>query len=58
MHGLGGSAADMKQIMNEIALINPYSKFFLSWINEGKKTQGDIKDLGKKLAKEVINYLT
>jgi len=58
VHGLGGSAADMKQIMNEIALINPYSKFFLSWINEGKKTQGDIKDLGKKLAKEVINYLT
>lgn len=43
--------------MNEIALINPYSKFFLSWANEGKRTQGDIQDLGMKLSKEVSDYL-
>ncbi len=50
VHGLGGSAADMKQIMNEIALINPNSSFYLSRANEAKKTLGDISDLGKKLA--------
>lgn len=49
---------DMKQVMNEIALINPYSSFFISRANEGKKTQGDIEGLGKKLAKEVVSYLT
>lgn len=57
VHGLGGSAADMKQIMNEIALINSNSLFYLSWANEGKRTMGDINDLGKKLANEVKEHL-
>lgn len=38
VHGLGGTAGDMKQVMNEIALINPNSRFFLSRANEGKRT--------------------
>jgi len=32
--------------MNEIALINPHSLFYLSRANEGKRTLGDIEDLG------------
>ena len=47
----------MKQIMNEIALINSNSLFYLSWANEGKRTMGDINDLGKKLANEVKEHL-
>ena len=57
IHGMGGTHADMRLIMNEIALIKPKSKFLLSQCNPKKKTFGNIADMGKRLAKEVKDYM-
>lgn len=55
---MGGCAGDMRLCMNEIAMINPNSRFLLSTANEGKKTLADIEKSGRRLAKEILDYLT
>ena len=58
VHGMGGSAGDMRLLMNEITLLNPNCEFLLSQANTGKKTMEDIDVLGRRLAEEVDSFIT
>jgi hypothetical protein len=53
VHGFQGNAFDMKLIKNHVSLLHPESLLLISVQNEDK-TDNDISDLGKELAKEII----
>jgi hypothetical protein len=47
----------MREIKNEIAMVHTNAVFLSSGANAGKLTYDSIETLGKRLAKEVRDYL-
>jgi hypothetical protein len=56
VHGFQGNSFDMRLYRNNIALLFPDAIFLCSNCNE-EKTEGDIKEMGVRLAGEVANYV-
>lgn len=57
VHGFQGSSFDLRNLHNFIKLAYPHCEIFESSHNENK-TEGDIKEMGARLSKELISYLT
>jgi predicted alpha/beta superfamily hydrolase len=57
VHGFQGNSFDMKQLKNNLSLIHPESLFMCSTSNEYNQTEGNIDDMGKRLAKEVLEFI-
>lgn len=56
VHGFQGNSFDMRLMRNNLALLFPDSMFLSSSCNEDN-TEGDINDMGIRLAQEVVNYI-
>jgi hypothetical protein len=56
VHGFQGNSFDMRLMKNNIALLYPDAIFLCSTSNE-ENTEGDISDMGIRLAQEVVNYV-
>merc|ERR1712110_678605 len=56
VHGFQGNSFDMRLIKNNVALLYPDAIFLCSTSNE-ENTEGDISDMGIRLAQEVVNYI-
>ncbi|OMJ80490.1 hypothetical protein SteCoe_19239 [Stentor coeruleus] len=52
VHGFGGSAMDMRKIRSHLSVFNKSLTVVCAYSNEGK-TNGDIRKMGKRFAKEV-----
>ncbi|CAD8093265.1 unnamed protein product [Paramecium sonneborni] len=57
VHGFQGNSYDMKLFKNYISLAHPEAMFLCSSINE-ENTEGNIQEMGEKLATEVINFIS
>lgn len=57
VHGFQGNSYDMKLFKNYISLAHPEAMFLCSSINEDN-TEGNIGEMGEKLATEIINFIT
>jgi len=61
VHGYQGSAWDMRIFKNHLQVLLEHTDaeplFLCSRVNEQKKTEGDIKDMGRRLAKEVDDFV-
>jgi pimeloyl-ACP methyl ester carboxylesterase len=57
VHGFQGNSNDMRLLKNNIALLFPEVMFLCSSANE-EHTEGDIQQMGVRLAQEVNNYIT
>jgi hypothetical protein len=57
VHGFQGNSQDMKLIKNNIALVFPEVMFLMSSANEDQ-TEGDIKEMGLRLAQEVNTHIS
>mmetsp|Transcript_10566 Transcript_10566/g.10576 ORF Transcript_10566/g.10576 Transcript_10566/m.10576 type:complete len:208 (-) Transcript_10566:633-1256(-) len=55
-HGFQGNSFDVRTIRNQIALLRPDCVLMCSHMNEGE-TEGDIFDMGQRLAREVLSYI-
>ncbi|MED6157418.1 hypothetical protein PIB30_022989 [Stylosanthes scabra] len=56
VHGFQGHHLDLRLVRNQWVIIDPQVKFLMSEANEDY-TSGDIRKMGKRLAKEVVKYL-
>merc|ERR1719410_3214882 len=56
VHGFQGNSFDMRLMKNNLALLYPDSIFLCSTSNEDN-TEGDINEMGIRLAQEVVNYI-
>lgn len=56
VHGFQGNSFDMRLMKNNIALQFPDAVFLSSSCNEDN-TEGDITEMGIRLAQEVVNYI-
>jgi len=56
VHGFQGNSFDMRLMKNNVALLYPDAIFLCSTSNE-ENTEGDISDMGIRLAQEVVNYV-
>ena len=57
VHGFQGNSFDLRGLHNFITLAYPHCSFLESTYNE-TKTEGDIRDMGSRLSKELISYLS
>merc|ERR1719453_1998304 len=57
IHGFQGNSFDMRLMKNNIALLYPDAIFLCSNSNE-ENTEGDMNEMGIRLAQEVVNYIT
>lgn len=57
VHGFQGNHFDMRLMKNNIALVHPEALFLCSNSNE-ESTEGDIGEMGVRLAQEVMNFIT
>ena len=57
VHGFQGNHFDMRLMKNNIALIHPEALFLCSNSNE-ESTEGDIGEMGVRLAQEVMNFIS
>lgn len=57
VHGFQGNSLDLRSIRNQVSLIRSNTMLLCSCKNEGK-TDGDIFDMGRRLAKEVLEFLS
>lgn len=57
VHGFQGNSYDLRMVHNYISLAFPHCYFLESSYNESK-TEGDIREMGSRLSKELITYLT
>ena len=57
VHGFKGSSNDVKAIKHAIFGIEPNSQIIVSAANENS-TEGDIREMGIKLAGEVLDYIS
>lgn len=55
-HGFQGNHEDMRMLRNQIAFSYPDSVILMSVSNEDK-TDGDIMEMGERLANEVRQYI-
>ena len=56
VHGFQGSSFDVRLIKNQIALLRPDTILMSSHMNEGE-TEGDILQMGERLAEEVTQFI-
>ncbi|KAJ8763820.1 hypothetical protein K2173_003602 [Erythroxylum novogranatense] len=56
VHGFQGHHLDLRLVRNQWLLIDPKLEFLMSEVNE-EKTSGDFRDMGLRLAEEVISFL-
>lgn len=56
VHRFQGTQADMKFLKNQISLVHPEGVYLLSKSNE-KNTEGDLAEMGGRLAKEVSDFI-
>jgi len=56
VHGFQGNSFDMRLMKNNISLVHPDAIFCISITNENN-TEGNIEDMGIRLAQEVMNYI-
>merc|ERR1711977_235005 len=56
VHGFQGNSFDMRLMKNNIALLFPDAIFLCSNSNEDN-TEGDMTEMGIRLAQEVVNYI-
>jgi len=61
VHGYQGTAWDMRLFKNHLQVLLEHTDaeplFLCSSVNEQKKTEGDIMDMGRRLAKEVDDFI-
>jgi len=61
VHGYQGSAWDMRLFRNHLQVLLEHTDaeplFLCSSVNEQKNSEGDIKDMGRRLAKEVHDFI-
>ncbi|XP_028802084.1 protein FAM135B-like [Neltuma alba] len=56
VHGFQGHHLDLQLVRNQWLLIDPNIEFLMSEANEDK-TSGDLREMGQRLAQEVISFL-
>ncbi|XP_010548759.1 PREDICTED: protein FAM135B-like isoform X2 [Tarenaya hassleriana] len=56
VHGFQGHHLDLRLIRNQWLLIDPTIEFLMSEANE-EKTHGDFREMGQRLAHEVVSFL-
>ncbi|KAK9930043.1 hypothetical protein M0R45_027102 [Rubus argutus] len=56
VHGFQGHHLDLRLIRNQWLLVDPKVEFLMSEANEDK-TSGDFREMGQRLAQEVITFL-
>mmetsp|Transcript_90208 Transcript_90208/g.232867 ORF Transcript_90208/g.232867 Transcript_90208/m.232867 type:complete len:792 (-) Transcript_90208:64-2439(-) len=56
VHGFQGNSFDMRLMKNNLSLLYPDGIFLCSTCNEDN-TEGDITEMGIRLAQEVVNYI-
>ncbi|KAJ6762149.1 hypothetical protein OIU74_024769 [Salix koriyanagi] len=56
VHGFQGHHLDLRLVRNQWLLIDPKMEFLMSEVNEDK-TSGDFREMGQRLAEEVISFL-
>ncbi|TKY59556.1 FAM135B protein [Spatholobus suberectus] len=56
VHGFQGNHFDLRLVRNQWLLIDPKIQFLMSVANEDK-TSGDFREMGSRLAQEVISFL-
>ena len=56
VHGFQGNSYDMKLLKNYLNYLHPEAMFLCSSVNEDN-TEGDIADMGKRLASEVATFI-
>lgn len=57
VHGFQGNSFDMRLFKNNLALVYPDAIFLVSSSNEDN-TDGDLNEMGIRLAQEVVNFIT
>ncbi|XP_073123959.1 uncharacterized protein [Henckelia pumila] len=56
VHGFQGHHLDLRLVRNQWLLIDPKVEFLMSEINE-EKTSGDFREMGQRLAQEVVSFI-
>ncbi|KAL3528277.1 hypothetical protein ACH5RR_007599 [Cinchona calisaya] len=56
VHGFQGRHLDLRLTRNHWLLIDPKVEFLMSEVNE-EKTSGDFREMGQRLAQEVVSFL-
>ncbi|KAJ9183343.1 hypothetical protein P3X46_007208 [Hevea brasiliensis] len=56
VHGFQGHHLDLRLVRNQWLLIDPKIEFLMSEVNEDK-TSGDFREMGLRLAQEVVSFL-
>ncbi|CAJ1972334.1 unnamed protein product [Sphenostylis stenocarpa] len=56
VHGFQGHHLDLRLIRNQWLLLDPKVEFLMSETNEDK-TSGDFREMGQRLAKEVVSFV-
>ncbi|XP_042033497.1 protein FAM135B-like isoform X3 [Salvia splendens] len=56
VHGFQGHHLDLRLVRNQWLLIDPKAEFLMSEVNEDK-TSGDFREMGQRLAKEVVSFV-
>ncbi|KAH9611300.1 hypothetical protein KSS87_023662 [Heliosperma pusillum] len=56
VHGFQGHHLDLRLVRNQWLLIDPKVEFLMSEANEDK-TSGDFREMGNRLAKEVVSFI-
>ncbi|KAL9240244.1 hypothetical protein vseg_014488 [Gypsophila vaccaria] len=56
VHGFQGHHLDLRLVRNQWILIDPKVEFLMSEANEDK-TSGDFREMGNRLAKEVVSFV-
>ncbi|KAH9616475.1 hypothetical protein KSS87_009440, partial [Heliosperma pusillum] len=56
VHGFQGHHLDLRLVRNQWLLIDPKVEFLMSEANEDKTT-GDLREMGNRLAKEVVSFV-
>ncbi|KAK9665800.1 hypothetical protein RND81_14G137500 [Saponaria officinalis] len=56
VHGFQGHHLDLRLVRNQWLLIDPKVEFLMSEANEDK-TSGDFREMGNRLAKEVVSFV-
>mmetsp|Transcript_139652 Transcript_139652/g.260414 ORF Transcript_139652/g.260414 Transcript_139652/m.260414 type:complete len:806 (+) Transcript_139652:96-2513(+) len=57
IHGFQGNSFDMRLMKNNLAMMYPDAIFLMSNVNEDN-TEGDMSEMGIRLAQEVVNFIS
>ncbi|KAL2515841.1 putative serine esterase family protein [Forsythia ovata] len=56
VHGFQGHHLDLRLVRNQWLLLDPKAEFLMSEVNE-EKTSGDFREMGQRLAQEVVSFV-